>query len=328
MPMVDPFTPDAFSLQTLTAAINNLPYQPMRLGELGLFEEQGISTLDAVIEEDNGVLQLVDVSPRGGPGTVVAGSKRKVYSFRAPHLPETSAILADEVQGIRAFGAENSAEVLQTRVNERLSQMRRNIDYTIEAHRMAAVQGNFYDVNGTLKSLFTEFGVTQTTVTATLSVSTTEMRQVALDIIEQMEAALDGVPFTRGRVLCSSGFWRDLIVHPTIKETYLNTQMASALRADGRLEFEFGGLMWERYRGNSQVGVPANEAIVIPEGVPGLFITRFAPADYNETVNTIGLPYYAKGEPKRFNKGWDLEAQSNPINICTRPASLIRVVKA
>ena len=73
---------------------------------------------------------------------------------------------------------------------------------------------------------------------------------------------------------------------------------------------------------------PANEAIVVPDGVPGLVITRFAPADYNETVNTIGLPYYARSEPKKMNKGWDLEAQSNPINICTRPASLIRVVKA
>lgn len=328
MPMVDPFTPDAFSLQSLTAAINNLPYQPMRLGELGLFEEAGISTLDAVIEEDNGILQLVDVAPRGGPGKVITGSKRKTYPFRAPHLPESASILADEVQGVRAFGTENGAETVQMRVNERLAQMRRNIDYTIEAHRMAAVQGSFYDVNGTLQSLYTVFGVSQTTVTMTLSSATTKVRQICLDILEAVEAGLGGVPFTTPRAFCSSGFWRDFIEHDAVKAAYDRWQDGAALRQDPRAAFEYGGILWERYRGNSQVTVPANEAIVVPDGVPGLFITRFAPADYNETVNTIGLPYYARSEPKKMNKGWDLEAQSNPINICTRPASLIRVVKA
>ncbi len=328
MPMVDPFTPDAFSLQTLTAAINNLPYQPMRLGQLGLFDEQGITTLDAVIEESNGVLELVDVAPRGGPGKVITASKRNVYTFRAPHLPESASILADEVQGVRAFGSDSGAEVLQTRINDRLSQMRRNIDYTIEAHRMAALQGNFYDVNGALKSLFTVFGVTQTTVTITLSSATTKVRQDALDILKAIEDGLGGTPFSTPRALCSEGFWRSFIEHDAVKNAFDRYENGANLRQDPRAGFEYAGIIWERYRGNSQVTVPANEAIVVPDGVPGLFITRFAPADYNETVNTIGLPYYARSEPKKMNKGWDLEAQSNPINLCTRPASLIRVVAA
>ena len=328
MPMVDPFTPDAFSLQTLTAAINNLPYRPMRLGELGLFDEEGITTLDAVIEEDNGVLQLVDVAPRGGPGKVITGSKRKVYSFRVPHLPESASVLADEVQGVRAFGTENGAELVQNRVNQRLAEMRLNIDYTIESHRMAAVQGNFYDVNGTLKSLFTEFGVTQTTVTLTLSSATTKVRQGVLDVLKSMEDGLAGTPFSTPRALCSEGFWRAFIEHDAVKAAFDRYEQGANLRQDPRAGFEYAGVIWERYRGNSQVTVPANEAIVVPSGVPGLFITRFAPADYNETVNTVGLPYYARSEPKKMNKGWDIEAQSNPINLCTRPASLIRVVAA
>ncbi len=328
MPMVDPFTPDAFSLQTLTAAINNLPHQPARLGELGLFSEQGITTLDATIEEDNGVLSLVDVAPRGGPGKVITDNKRKVYSFRVPHLPENASILADEVQGVRAFGSEGSAEVVQARVNDRLDQMRRNIDYTIEAHRMAAMQGSFYDVNGNLKSLFTEFGVTQTVATIALSSASTKVRQDAFDILKAIEDGLGGTPFSTPRALCSDGFWRAFIEHDAVKSAYDRYEQGANLRQDPRVGFEYAGITWERYRGNSQVTVPANEAVVAPSGVPGLFITRFAPADYNETVNTIGLPYYAKSEPKKFGKGWDIEAQSNPINLCTRPASLIRVVAA
>ena len=58
--------------------------------------------------------------------------------------------------------------------------------------------------------------------------------------------------------------------------------------------------------------------------MPDLFITRFAPANYIETVNTIGLPRYAKGVVDQWGKRVDFEAQSNPLNICTRPRCLMK----
>ena len=88
-----------------------------------------------------------------------------------------------------------------------------------------------------------------------------------------------------------------------------------------------GGIVFERYRGN--VGgvpyVPEDRAFAVPEGVPDLFITNFAPADYMETVNTNGLPYYASQELLPHNKGVDLEAQSNPLSLCTRPGAVIKL---
>lgn len=325
MPMVDPFTPDAFSLNTLTASINNLPYQPQGLAALGLFEERGIATLDATIEEQDGVLSLVDVRPRGAPGTPVGGTARKVRSFRVPHLPEVAAILADEVQGVRAFGTDNQAEVLQTRINERLAIMRRNIDYTIEAHRLAAVMGSFYDANGSAISLFTTFGVSQQNLSFALGTATTSIRNKCNATLGLVEDALGGLPFSGIRVECGKTFWDGLTAHSKVEETYLNTQMAADLRRDPRLEFEFGGITWARNRGTSAVKIPDGEAYAIPTGVPGLFITRFAPANYVETVNTVGLPYYAKSEPMKLGKGMDLEAQSNPLNLCTRPAAIIKL---
>lgn len=322
MPMVDPFTPSAFNLNTLTAAINDLPYAPGRLGALGIFNEAGISTLDATVEERDGTLTIVDIAPRGAPGKPVIGDGRKVYSFRVPHLPETAAILADEVQGVRAFGSEGTAEVLQTRINDRLTTMRRNIDYTIEAHRVAALKGSFYDANGTATSLFTTFGVTQQTLSFVLGTATTSIRNKCEAALTLIEDALAGIPFTGVRVMCGKTFWTSLTAHAKVEETYLNTQMASDLRRDPRLEFEFGGMTFERYRGTSAVKIPDAEAYAIPMGVPNLFVTRFAPANYNDTVNSIGLPYYAVGEEMDMKKGWKMEAQSNPLNICTRPAAV------
>ena len=44
-------------------------------------------------------------------------------------------------------------------------------------------------------------------------------------------------------------------------------------------------------------------------------------------VNTIGLPLYAKQELMRMNKGVALEAQSNPLNLCTKPRAVIKLTK-
>jgi len=328
MSMVDPFKPNAFKLQTLTAAINSLKYAPGRLGELGLFEEAGISTLDAAIEERDGVLSIVDIAPRGAPGKPVHGESRRIQSFRVPHIPQQASILADEVQGVRAFGTDGQAEVLQAHINERLAIMRRNLDYTIESHRVAALMGNYLNANGDSVSLFTTFGVSQQTQAMGFSTSaTSKTREIHQIILEKIESALDGVPFSGVRVICSPGFWKALIEDKDVKETYLNTMMAGSLRQDPRMEFQHMGFMFERYRGTSAVKITDDKAYAIPMGVPGLFLTRYAPANYVETVNTIGLPYYAKGEAMDFGKGWEMEAQSNALNLCTRPAAIIELSK-
>ena len=60
-----------------------------------------------------------------------------------------------------------------------------------------------------------------------------------------------------------------------------------------------------------------------PEGVEGLFEIYYAPADTFETVNTVGLPLYARMIPDRDRDEWvRLEIESNPLPICTRPQVL------
>ena len=59
-----------------------------------------------------------------------------------------------------------------------------------------------------------------------------------------------------------------------------------------------------------------------------MYLTRFGPADYEETVNTIGLPRYARQYAMANGKGRHLDAQMNVINLCTRPAALRRLTIA
>src|SRR5699024_10027897 len=111
-----------------------------------------------VVEHQSGLLQLVPSTARGGPGKVVGADKRKARSFIVPHLPQRGAILADEVQNVRAFGSENEAQAVQTVVNNRLASMRRNLDATIEYHRLGAIKGLILDADGSeIYDLFAEF---------------------------------------------------------------------------------------------------------------------------------------------------------------------------
>ena len=48
------------------------------------------------------------------------------------------------------------------------------------------------------------------------------------------------------------------------------------------------------------------------------------PPDYIETVNTLGLPRYAKAIPSDNNKSVRLEMQTNPLSLCLRPRALIK----
>jgi hypothetical protein len=86
MPALDIFSNSAFSMVALTDAINHMPYVPGRVGRLGLFREQGVSTTSVMIEEREGSLNLVETTVRGAPAIQNTTNKRKARSLVVPHI--------------------------------------------------------------------------------------------------------------------------------------------------------------------------------------------------------------------------------------------------
>lgn len=323
------FDDDAFNVATLTAAINDLEYVPGRIGALGLFEEEGVTTLTVQIEKDGDTLALVPAAERGTSGLVVGGSKRILIPFNTVHLPERFAIKADEIQGIRAFGTQTELQAVQDVVNKRLAKARRQLDATHEFQRMGAIKGQVLDADGTtvLLDIYDRFGVTRQEHSMGLNDPESNVQVGCVEALDMQEDALGSITTSGSRAFCGKTFWSKLIAHPSVVETYRGTQQAAALRGDGRESFDFGGITWERYRGKvaGVAFIADDEARLVPEGVPELFISAFAPADYMETVNTLGVPYYSKLELQPFGKGVAGEAQSNPLHLCTRPRAVIRL---
>lgn len=323
------FEDDAFSVPSLTAAISEQEYLPGRISSLGLFREEGTTSLTVQIEKDGDTLALVPAGERGRSGLVVGGNRRTLIPFNTVHLPERFTIKADEIQGIRAFGTRTELQSVQDVVNRRLAKARRQLDATHEFQRMGALSGQVLDADGktVLLDIYKAFGVQRQKMSMGLGNPDTDVRVRAGEALDMQEDALGSVTSTGSRAFCGKNFWNKLISHKSVRDTYLNTMQAAALRGDSRESFEFGGIVWERYRGKvSGVSfVHDDQARLIPEGVPDLYISTFAPADYMETVNTEGLPYYSKLEPLPFNKGVAGEAQSNPLHLCTRPRAQIQL---
>lgn len=338
MASLDIFNNDAFSLTSLTDAINKRPYKPGRLGQLGLFNAKGITTTTLYVEEKSGVLSLVQTTARGAGGGSVGTNLRTARPFRVPHLQQNGTVVADEIQNVRAFGEETVTQTIQDLVNERNGEMQDNILATQEFHRMGAIQGLVLDADGsTLFNLFTEFGVSQQTLDIALATTTTKVRNRIVAAKRLAEAELGGVTITGWRGFCGAAYFDSLVDHATVIEAYKYQQgqvLGTDLRESG---FSYAGVTWEEYRGSvaPQAGgaavdfVNTDQAWLVPI-VAGMFVTRFAPADYEETVNTMGLPFYAKQapDPSGFNKYRALEVQSNPISLCLRPRAVIKLTKS
>ncbi|MCD6706840.1 MAG: major capsid protein [Thiobacillus sp.] len=329
MPSLDIFNDDAFSMVSLTKAINTGDHLPQRLAELGLFSEEGITTTSAMIEQKGETLSLVPAGTRGAPADNTSGDKAKLIPFPTVHLPQRSTVLADSIQNLRSFGSETEVETVQTVVNKRLEKLRRNIDATIEYHRMGAIKGQVLDADGTsvLLDLYTAFGVSQQTQAMALATTTTKVRDLIVKAKRKAEDALGAQMYRGMRAFCSADFFDAFVSHPAVEAAYDRWMNGEFLRADVRSGFYHGGVFWEEYRGT--VGavpfIASGDAYLVPEGVPDLFVTNYAPADYEETVNTIGLPYYAKQEQMRMGKGREIEAQSNPLCLNTRPRAIIKL---
>lgn len=324
--LLDVFKGDGFNLTALTTAINLIPYQPTRLGKLNWFTPEPISTTTAMIEFDNNKLTLVPAKPRGAPGTVKGLERRKLIPVATTHLPQTVSLMADEVQNLRAFGEQTEEELGMNRLKRKMAVARRDLDITHEWQRMGALKGQVLDADGTtvLYDFHTLFGTTPSPLSMALGTATTKILQKCMTIKRMVEDKLGGRMYQNIRVLCSPEFMDAFVGHPVVQEAY-KYQMSQKLREDYRGSFEFGDIIWEEYRGtvNGQRFLAAGEALAVPEGVSDLFITHYAPAPYMDTVNTDGLPFYAKMKTIDFDKGVEAECQSNPLHLCTQPDAIV-----
>lgn len=340
MATIDIFNDNAFSMVSLTQAINKVDYQPNLLGRLNIFEEEPVRTTSIAIEKRESVLSLVPTSARGAPLEQRATEKRDIRDFRLTRIAKADRLQMDEIQNIRAFGSETEMMAIQDEVMRRYAGpagIIRDLEVTMEHMRLGAVQGIVYDADGVsvIKNWFAEWGIAQPAeIDFALGTAATDVRGKCATVVRNMAKASKGAwieGITEVHALCGDTFYDSLIDHPKVRDTYLNWTAAADLRQGMAYgAFRFGGIVFHNYRGTddgSKIAIDTNKAKFFPVNAPGVFKAAFGPAEW--APNTPGQPMYGMIVPDRDRGMWvDIEAYSYPLFVCTRPDMLQRAKRA
>lgn len=329
-PTINIFDSDAFSDVTMTAAVNKMDYAPGGIRQLGIFRERPIMTTSAWIEEDEDQISIVPTSPRGAPPSTETIGRRKARAFETVHIERQSTVYADAVQNVRQFGTD-TLQFWQNEIRRHQERMARKIEATIENLCLGALRGQIQDADGTvLLDLFTEFGVDQYDAwNFNLADKSTDIRAVCQSIRRAMARELGALSQTRFDIhaLCADDFFDALISHQTVKDAYERWQVGAALREDWTHQtFMYAGIMFDNYRGTddgTSIAIEAGKAHLFPVIRNELYELVFAPSDYLDDANTLGLPLYSRMIPNPNGKSVSIEVQSNPLPVCTRPRCLM-----
>ncbi len=333
--IVNPFDGGGYSLAEMTDAINLLPNVYTRLGQMGLFREEGISQRVVVVEYANGTIRMLPTVPLGGPPTVAGRDGAKVASFAVPWIPHDDTVTPQDIQGVRGFGRQN-ADPLQTIMMRKLERIRVKHAQTREYMEMNALRGVLKDGAGTtLIDFNVAFGTSPTEVDFVLGTSGTDVVAKIRALLRLIEDNLKGETMTGIRVLIEPGFFDKLIGHASVKEAYKNFNTANGLnpnRDDMRRMFPFGGVTFEEYSSTVTLSdgtvdklLPASEGIAFPMGTTDTFVTYFSPANLIETVNTIGLEMYARQLMRPDGSAIDIKSEASPLPVNKRPDLVVRV---
>ncbi|ABN78458.1 bacteriophage-related protein [Cereibacter sphaeroides WS8N] len=332
----NPFDAGGYSLAEMTQAINILPNLYTRLGQMGLFQFEGVTQRSVIIEQAEGVLSLLPSQPWGGPATVGGRERRSMRSFALPHIPHDDVITAADVQGQPALGSTGQADPLAEVMTRKLALMRRKHAATREYMEMNALRGVVKDGAGlTLYDYFAEFGLVQISVDFLLGTAGTNVQAKCREVLRAVEEELKGESMTGVTALVSPEFFDKLIGHPKVEEAYkyYASSGAQPLRQDVRRSFPFAGLLFEEYVGSvtlaggaSERLVPAQEGTAFPLGTMDTFRTYGAPADLLEAVNTIGQPIYARQLLDPKGRWIDLMTEANILPVNKRPRLAVRIL--
>ncbi|MEG1157562.1 MAG: major capsid protein, partial [Acinetobacter sp.] len=311
-----------FSTEELSLAITNLPTRIGNPADIELFRTipGTTKTFDVEFYSEGNI--LVPTTEWGGVAPKNSDGERTAESFLIPHMPLEDTVLASDVMGVRAFGS-TEAETVQGKVLDKLQSMKNKVDATLAFRRSKAKQGVILDANGKpLFNYFSKFGVTQIEVDFELGTTTTNITEKCQDVIDAVEDGLGQEMYTSIEVEVDRAFYDALTAHKNVREVFLNWSAAEEkLGRSNKTGFVFGGLKFIVNRQKAPTGAnSALEPIVAlktgtayPKGTQDVFVTALAPADFNETVNTLALPYYAKQDTKKFDRGFDLHVQANQL---------------
>lgn len=335
---MDIFNSNAFELQSMTAAVEKIPFVPGFVGSLGIFMTEGVPTDTVTIERKDHTLTPILTSLRGTDPPMGTTDRAKLRSFPIPRVAKADQVSAREIANVRAFGTESELLTAAKLIAQKQMKLRQEFELTMEMHRLSAAQGILLDAdnNTVIENWFDNFGISQPNeIDFDLDAASPAegvLRSLISNSVTRPIVRALGASFNPGvRIigLCGDTFYDQFVNHNDVRVTYKNWEAASALRENTAFaRFSFAGVDWVNYRGtddNSVCAIGVGKVKFIVTGVPGLFRRINGCGEDLASVNTIGRELYSilVRDLKR-NQWVQPEIYGYPLHMCTRPEVLLR----
>lgn len=330
-----------FQVADWTQELNVIPNQWGTIGQLGIFQEEGVAEHVVQFEEiiKDGAL-IVD-RIRGDRANQGRDASRKIHSFSVPHFPMEDAIYPQDIQGKRAYGSPSEAETFDLVRARKMERIRQNHAWTLEAARaQAIVSGTVYAPNGTVtQDWYTEMtgGARPAAIDFLLGTTTTEIIGKIETAIATIQDNASGENFSGIVALCGPTFFAKLISHATVKQAYqyytssqepLRTRLSANGSAGSSFrgrEFSYGGVTFKEMRDTyaGQALIPTGDCYFLPVGTTA-FRTYFSPANRFGLVNTLGEQAYFFEYAAPNGTSYSIETESNFVNALLRPLLVVK----
>lgn len=336
---------ERFTTLQLTMGINKRQNEYGLLNGMGLFTEHGITDRHVKIETRNQTLSIIPTSPVGTPAPADDDPDDRAV---IPPIPTSRhakkhTLLAESLQGVRAFGTEDMPDPVDLKVMEMLDKIQREHRQTKEFRRWSALKGRIYDVDGAklLLDVYATMGETQKIIEWDLEndTATDPIQDGNDELLDYLEDEALGETITGVIKFCSPGYMAAMMKNKEFRDAFKyyanNTGSVDPNRQSARRPFEFKDVIYLRHRGScsykkkdgsvvKHTFITDGEAIAVPLGTTDTFKTFFGPAEFLETVNTVGQEIYVKPKVMDLDMGIELHSFSHALDLVTQPRLVVR----
>lgn len=330
--------------QEWTNSINELPNQSSFIKSMGLFEANYTNQEAILFDKIESEVSLLPASDRRG-GNTSYGKDDTVKTFSLPlaYFHHMDYVTKQDFLSKRRAGSADEAETLANVIAGKLRNGRRKIDQTHEYMMLNAIKGICKTPDGTvLADMFTEFGVSQPTVDFLLGTATTDVDAKIAEVKDTVAKNLKTGGLISGPldIIVDRSFFNKLKSHPNVQQAYLNSTTNTRYQSDlsnymtwGISDvFEYQGVRFMVYShtfvlpdGSTEAAVAANEGHVIPNTMgDSIWRAYYGPSQRLDVEG--GSEMFAFEYRDSRQRSHELEFETAPLFIATKPAALVKVL--
>jgi hypothetical protein len=338
---------NSFKNADFVDGITQTPLQYGYINSRNDFNMKSTNQTAIIFDKDYSTTTLLPQVNRGDRSST-QGKERAADTFalKLAYFKHSDRLTGDDIQSWRVPGSTDN-ETLARATAEKLADMKNAWNQTQEYMKLQAKKGIFKTPDGTVvANMFTEFGITQTSIDFLLGTSTTNVDQKIRLLKKAVSTnVMNGGAIGGIEVLVDPSFFDKLISHANMKNAYqfyqnsgkqlLRDDLSSYMKWGIMDAFEFRGVNFISYdatfnlpTGSTEVAFAADTGIATATGVKDLFRGYNGPSVKLSEANQPGQEVFMRSYIDERDEYVEFEMEAAPLYFCTRPASLIAVTSS